>query len=263
MDRYSRYRIVIIILLSAVILEGIFIIRLKPVKKEKPAMPVKGRIAIVIDDWGYNLNNLPFLDEIRYPLNISILPHLAHSKEIASKARTRGHELILHLPLEPKAAEVNDYAGLEKNTIMTNMNPEQIKEILLKAMDSVPYVKGVSNHMGSRATADYKTMQAIFQELKKKNLYFLDSVVTPDSICFEVAKELSVRFAERDIFLDNELVRDYIRRQIEILKLKAMKNGQAIGVGHDRKVTLQVLKEIMPQLEKEGYKLVFVSDLAD
>ncbi len=92
-------------------------------------------------------------------------------------------------------------------------------------------------------------------------MYFLDSFVSSASVCANLAKEIVVGFARRDVFLDNVLDREYIKSQISKLKAKAATRGYAIGIGHDRRVTLEVLAEVMPEIEKEGYKFVFVSDL--
>jgi polysaccharide deacetylase 2 family uncharacterized protein YibQ len=258
-DRFTKYKVIIAILAVVVVTEAILIVSLRQKKKiEKPHVFIKGRIAIVLDDWGYNLNNLGILDEIKYPLNISVLPNLNYSQEVAEKAKANGIELILHLPLEPKP---NEYVRLEQDTIMTRMEPVQIKEILLKGLDSLPSIKGVSNHMGSKATSDLKTMQAIFEELKKGGLYFLDSVVIPNSVCASLSSRMSLKFIKRDIFLDNEADPEYIRAQLEKLKARALRKGKAVGIGHDRRLTLQVLKREMPRLEKEGFKFVFVTEL--
>lgn len=259
MSRNSGYKITIGFLLAIIIFQWLLILNLKvskPKKITKIAPAVKARIAIVIDDWGYNLNNLRVLRAIKYPLTISILPNLNYTRQIAQDLHSRGFEIILHLPLEP-----HEKYRLEKDTIMTSFDETAIESIVARDLDSVKYAKGVSNHMGSSATEDIKTMQSVFKELKKRNLYFLDSVVSAESVCSDLALKFGLGFAKRDIFLDNIEEAGYIRAQIHKLKARAKANGYAVGIGHDRSVTLNVLKEEMPLLEKEGYKLVFVSKL--
>jgi len=255
----KKYKIVISILSALVIIESILLIHLwisRPKKIPKAAVTIKGKIAIVIDDFGYNLNNLPMLDEIKYHLTASVLPNLRYSREISVRLAERGFQVILHLPLEPY-----EKLRLEKNTIMTSMNEITIKNILQEDLASIGPVRGVSNHMGSRATQDPKIMSIIFEELKNRHLYFLDNLVSPKTICSDVAAKIGLPTAKRDIFLDNNTEPEYIRKQIHKLKTKARVYGQAIGVGHDRGSTLEVLKEVMPELEKEGYGFVFVSEL--
>jgi len=228
--------------------------RPKEIKRVRPY--IKGKIAIVIDDWGNNLNNLGIMEQIRYPLTAAVLPNDKYSKRIAEALRAKGFEVILHLPMEPQ-----ENYGLEKDTIMASSSKAQILDILERDLSSLGYPKGVSNHMGSRATSDLRTMGIIFGELKKRKLYFLDSFVISKSVCLELARKMNLACLRRDVFLDNISERGYIRRQIHILKAKARARGFAIGIGHDRKATLEVLKEVMPEISREGYKFVFLSEL--
>lgn len=259
MNSSQKYKIAILILSLLVIFQWLFIFLISRPKKiaEAPPPPaIKGKIAVVIDDWGYNLHNLALIGKIKYPLTISVLPGLAYSRGVAEELHKRGFEIILHLPLQPK-----EKLRLEKNTIITSMDETAIKNILKQDLTHIKYASGVSNHMGSMVTEDSRTMEIILKELKKRNLYFLDSLVSSDSVCFDLAKDLRLGFAKRDVFLDNTEDPEYIRGQIHKLKTRCVAFGQAIGIGHDRKVTLEVLKEAMPVLEKEGYEFVFVSDL--
>jgi polysaccharide deacetylase 2 family uncharacterized protein YibQ len=189
---------------------------------------------------------------------LAVLPNLPQTKKISREARRLKFEVILHLPMEPL-----EKINLERNTVMASMSEKAIKDILAVDLESVIYAKGVSNHMGSKVTKDVRAMSIVFNELEKRGLYFLDSYVSLDSVCPELAAKMKIGFARRDIFLDNQNDPEYIRGQIDKLKVAAKANGYAIGIGHDRKTTLQVLREIMPKLVKEGYKFVRVSDLID
>jgi hypothetical protein len=150
---------------------------------------------------------------------------------------------------------------LEKDTIMTNMDKEKMLTILRSALEDLSYAVGVSNHQGSKFTQNKKAVTVIFEELKKRDLFFIDSL-TSRSVCEKVAKKLGVKFAKRDIFLDNKLDPKYIEAQLKKLIKKAKKNGSAIGIGHDRTLTLEVLARLMPEFEKkEKIRFVFVSEL--
>ncbi|MCK9603886.1 MAG: divergent polysaccharide deacetylase family protein [Candidatus Omnitrophica bacterium] len=256
LNKNTAFILVLSIVIAIETLLLVFLLLRPAPKVVKVPHVVKGRIAIVLDDWGYNLNNLSILDRLNYPLTMAILPNLAYSQKAARELKLRGYELILHLPMEPL-----EKFRLEKNTITTSMDEAAILGILSQDLKNIPDIKGVSNHMGSRVTRDARVMGIIFAGLKKKGLYFLDSFVTPGSVCAELAEKMHIRFAERNVFLDVKEEPGYIMKQMSKLKARAGLYGQAIGIGHDRKVTLAVLAEMMPQLEKEGYKFVFVSEL--
>ncbi len=265
----------ILIPVGIVFLLLVFIaIILTPVYKRgvvKVKKPLKGKIAIVIDDFGYSQSNLFIIEKIKHPLTCAVLPNLKNSRLIAGKLKNFGFEIILHLPMEPKEKYELESNGLlsnrqshklEKNTISLNMNETQVINILDVDLASVVFAKGVSNHMGSAITENKIIAKIVMDQVKKKNLYFLDSFVTADSVCAEIAQKIKIRFAKRNIFLDNQNDSLYIKNQLLKLKDLAAKHGEAIGIGHDRPNTLTVLKEMMPKLAKEGYKFVFVSELA-
>ena len=225
---------------------------------KKPVVSIKGKIAIVLDDWGYEPKNEVFLSEIKEPFTLAVLPNLTYSREVSLKAKNSGKEVILHLPLIPHPSP--NYR-LEADTIDITMPKYKIKAILDKALSSVPGAKGVSNHMGSLATENENTMRIIFSELKKRRLYFLDSFVTPKSICKKIALDLGIGFAARSVFLDNKPEQENIKKQLRQLVSEAQKNGFAVGIGHDKHVTLVVLKELMPAIEEEGFEFVLLSDI--
>jgi len=260
MNQRNNYKIAVIVLSAIVLLQAGFITYLLlgrgQVRRARPGMKAKIKIAIVLDDWGYNLNNLAVLEEIKYPLTVSVLPNLPYSEEVSIEAHKRGFEVILHLPMEPQ-----EKYKLEKDTIMVGMSRNEISRIIGDDLLGLSYIRGVSNHMGSRATADCNIMASVFSELKHRGLYFLDSYVSPNSICLVEAKKIGLPHARNNLFLDNRHEPLYIKGQLMQLAKRALLYGQAIGIGHDRRNTLAVLKEVMPQLEKEGYTFVFVSEL--
>ena len=216
------------------------------------------KIAIVLDDFGYNLNNIDAIFELNTPVTFSILPNLYYSTKISEAAHGKDYEFILHLPLEPH----EENKPLEKDTIFTAMEETDVIKLLEKAMASIPGLKGASNHMGSRATADERLMSIIFKRMKKDRLFFMDNIVTIDTVCKKVARKQGIKFIHRSVFLDNEADIDYIKGQINELKIQAAKTGWGVGVGHDRPKTVEALKEMIPEMKKEGINFVFLSELA-
>lgn len=264
MNKY--YKIITAIIFLAML--SFWIIRdfNKPKRRLKPPVSaaVSGRISIVLDDWGYNMNNLSFLFEINTPVTIAVLPNLPYSKKIAETAKAKGGQIILHLPLESKSGITP-----EKDTLYCAMDKNEISEKLKQLLNSVPGISGVNNHQGSKATEDLRMMSIVLSELKDDGLFFLDSLTTNRSVCQELAMTIGIKYAKRDVFLDlpsselkNEELRSYIQGQLDKLCEIAIKRGYAIGIGHDRKSTIEVLKDAVPQLEKKGIRFVFLSELA-
>lgn len=231
-----------------------------PIVKKSYPLPLRGtgKIAFIIDDWGYSMNNCKYLQSIPEPLAVSILPGLRHTKDIAQCA-VRNHKLtMLHLPLE--ALHNTDY--YPKNyVIKTTMADSLVKKILNGDLNQLPLIEGVNNHMGSKATENTHLMGIILKKLKSKNLFFIDSMTAPHSICEKLASDMNLAFGKRDIFLDNANTKEAITKQIMVLAQRARRYGYAVAICHDRRLTMQVLAEKIPWLETQGFRIVSIKDL--
>ena len=227
-----------------------------PAMKESAA--TTARVAIVIDDLGYDGRLARRFLQIDAPLSFSVLPNGTFSKSIARRVRQAGRELLLHLPMEPKGyPEVNPGVG----ALLTGMTDEELVAELNKNLDSLPDIKGVNNHMGSAFCENKEKLRLVMEELKNRGLFFVDSRTTSRTQAYRVAQEEEVPSAERNVFLDNIQTPQAVRRQLKRLIQLARLKGEAIGIAHPHKVTLKVLKEDIPKLSGNGVELVPVSQL--
>jgi polysaccharide deacetylase 2 family uncharacterized protein YibQ len=114
--------------------------------------------------------------------------------------------------------------------------------------------------MGSSFTADRAKMRVVLQELKRRGLFFVDSRTTDKSLGFDLARELGLSSAKRNVFLDNDLDLGAIEIQLERLLSMARHYGKAIGIAHPHEETVKVLRRNSSRL-KQGFELVYASDL--
>lgn len=221
---------------------------------------INGKVAIIIDDLGYNMDIAEKLLQLDVPISFSILPKLRYSKLIAIRANELNYDVLLHLPMEP-----NNYPSKNPGpeALVSGMNPQEMEEQLLKNLDAIPYLRGINNHMGSKLTEDEEIMHLIMEKIKFRDLFFLDSRTSPRTVAYKVAKEYGVKAAERNIFLDNENDIEIIGQQIIKLGEIAMKNGSAIGIGHPYQNTLLALQQIIPKLKENGIKITPISQLVN
>ncbi|MGB2689674.1 MAG: divergent polysaccharide deacetylase family protein [Desulfobacterales bacterium] len=230
----------------------------KPIPKTKPAVPTKlPKIAIIIDDIGYDRYIAQKFLDLDAVLTFSILPHSTHNKKIARMAHSKGFGVMLHLPMEP-----NEYPLINPGpgVLLTSMSPDQLINQLREDLDAVPFVKGVNNHMGSKMTTIAPQLYQILSVLKKRKLYFIDSRTTVDTLCRPSAQLLQVPFAQKDVFIDHIPEPEFIRETIHRLIKIAGSHGEAIGIGHPHTATYEVLREMLPEL-KEKTILVRASDI--
>jgi hypothetical protein len=168
---------------------------------------------------------------------------------------------MLHLPGE----SLNYQEGIDDSNgmIRSGMSEEEIRAIVEDDLSKLPYVKGVNNHMGSKITQDAAVMRPILELLKGKNLYFLDSRTTSDSIAYDLARKMGLRSAYRNIFLDSPIGAGFTKQKIIDLCRLAQKTGKAISIGHPFPETLEALKENIRLLEKYKVRPVFVSQIVE
>jgi len=230
----------------------------KPILKPVPEIPKKlPKIAIIIDDIGYDKDIVEKFLGLDTVLTFSILPYSPFQKSIAKSVHSKGLDVMLHLPMEP-----NEYPTVDPGpgALLTSMSPDQLINQLDKDLNSFPFIQGVNNHMGSKMTTVSTQLYQIFSVLKKRNLFFIDSRTTVDTLCKPSAHLLQVPFAQKDVFLDHIQKPDFIRKQIHRLIHIANKHGEAIGIAHPHKVTYDVLREVLPELKKKAI-LVHASDM--
>jgi polysaccharide deacetylase 2 family uncharacterized protein YibQ len=229
------------------------------VPKDKISQARK-RVAILIDDIGYDLSPLYELLKIDASLTFAVLPHYAHSVDAANILHRAKREILLHLPMEPHTfPDENPGTG----ALLTSMSDRQIEEEVDKDLDAIPHLSGVNNHMGSKFMEDEAKLNIVFRELKKRNLFFVDSRTTPLSKGQEIARKLGLRFVSRKIFIDND--HDYmtIFRNLttQIDGEFAHRSEAVVMIGHPHLKTIQALKEAIPVLKARGIDIVPVSML--
>jgi len=216
------------------------------------------RVAIIIDDLGYNLQAARRFIEMEAPLSFAILPQIVYSKQIADLVHEHGREAILHLPMEPlDYPETNPGPG----AILSSMTQQEIIDTLNRDLVSVPQVIGINNHMGSKLTTDAPAMETVMHYLKNHELFFIDSLTVPGTVAYATARKIGLKTARRTIFLDNKDDAEAISRNIMILAEKAKKVDGLIAIAHPHLKTYKALKETLPILENDGIRIVPISEL--
>lgn len=214
------------------------------------------RLAIVIDDLGNSLQ--AGLTAIALPADITlaVMPHRKHSKRLAERAGRLGKDVILHAPM----STINGLA-LGPGALNGSLAEIEFKTKLAFAIESIPYVKGLNNHMGSQLTTNPTAMNWVMQVLKEKQLFFLDSRTSAKSVGFSTAQAMGLPSASRDIFLDNETDIEHIHIQFKKALAIAEKYGSAIAIGHPYKTTLTYLQHVLPQISGTHVRVHRISEL--
>ena len=222
-----------------------------------PKTENRAMIAIVMDDMGLNGQENLAVMELPAPLTLAYLPYGENVQAQVDDAKRRGHEILLHLPMEPSLAS----ADPGPNALLTSYDQiELLQRIDWNLRRFTGYV-GVNNHMGSRFTQDAEAMTAVIDVLKSRGLLYLDSLTSPHSIAYDLARQEGVAAAKRHVFLDHEDDSLFIAGQIAATERIAKRQGFAIAIGHPRPRTLNALAGWLPGLRENGFILVPVSTI--
>jgi len=226
-----------------------------PLPRVKPRLshPHGGDIVLIMDDLGFDGQALDRVMALDPNLNCSILPNGTRVAEFAERLHERGFEVLCHLPMQPIGHEAPG-----RNAILTSMDNEEIARVTRENVEAIPFARGVNNHMGSLATTDRRVMMSVIGALPP-GMYFIDSRTTGHSIAAQVAREMKVRTAIRNVFLDDVATEASVRKQLAALVATAESRGVAVGIGHPHPVTLRVLEEELPLLRERGFRLVRAS----
>lgn len=219
--------------------------------------PETALIALVIDDVGLNEAAARRLMALPAEVTLAFLPYGDQSPALAREAAAQGHEIILHMPMAP---EGDGNPGPE--ALYPALGAAENASRLSRALDLFPMAIGVNNHMGSDMTRDAAAMAPVLDVVASRNLIFLDSRTTPETVAGSMARARGLRALDRDVFLDNDTSAPAIGERLAALELMARQRSVAIAIGHPHEATLSALAVWIRGLSARGLRLVRLSDAA-
>lgn len=222
----------------------------------EPAAPRSPRIALIIDDLGRSLDDVAALADLGVPITFSVLPYESKTPEVVADLRRRGVEMICHLPMEAKGG-----ANPGPGALMLEMSRRELVAATHRALLAVEGAVGVNNHMGSAVSADREAITAVLEVLRAEELYYVDSRTSVDTLGYEVARQLGIPAAERQVFLDTEKDLAWIREQWARLLEVAASHGTAVAIAHPYPETIEILRQEIEAAKERGYEFVPASQL--
>lgn len=220
-----------------------------------PSANGRPMIAIVIDDLGVDKAGARKIVSLPGPITTAWMTYADNVAAQARAARAAGHELIIHMPMEP----LNSSIDSGPDVLKTSMTPEQVRAQVRHGFKQFDGYVGINNHMGSKFTANPEGMRIVIDELRSRGLLWLDSKTSPKSVGAKLAEQAGIPFAERHVFIDNTETVPAVLHQLAETEKIARKLGYAIAIGHPHDATYQALKQWLPTLEGKGLVLVPLS----
>jgi len=224
-----------------------------------PSVHGHALIVVIIDDMGVDMKQSARIMDLKGSLTLSFLPYAHKLDEQIAKARATGHELMVHLPMEPLNASVDP----GPDALLTALPPAELERRIDANLSRFPGYVAINNHMGSKFTANEKGMDLVMAALHRRGLLFVDSMTSSQSVGMAAASRAGVPALARDVFLDNVPSVAAIETQLEKTEILARRKGAAIAIGHPRPDTVAALAAWLPTLEGKGLTLVPISALAE
>lgn len=231
-----------------------------PITEARKALP---QIAIIIDDIGLNRRAFDQLMLMEGPLTFSILPYAPEAQTYADLARRAGHDVMLHLPMAPAGLDRADAAG--PDTLRIADTPRELRRKLAINLAAFEGYGGVNNHMGSGLTTNAPHMTSVLRELNRREVFFIDSVTTGETLVAEAARVTDTAYYRRDVFLDSdyeEVTKETVLVQLDELARIARAKGHAIGIGHPYGSTIEALTQWLAENDGE-IELIMASSLVE
>lgn len=224
--------------------------KLQPIPYQNVLRDSKPKIVIIIDD----ILNTKQLNDIK-SIDLKLTPSIFPNNNIDMiNATNKLDFFMIHLPLEAKK-----YTD-ELDTIKIGDSIGRIRKKIQSIKSSMPSVKYINNHTGSKFTANKKSVETLLSVLDDNEIKFVDSRTTPDTKLNEIAKEQNRLILHRDIFIDNNLELNALNKQIAKGVKIAKKRGYAILIAHPHKETLHALKLAKDNIFKD-VDVIYLNEL--
>jgi polysaccharide deacetylase 2 family uncharacterized protein YibQ len=228
--------------------------------KALPGKPDAPRIAIIVS--GLGVSDSATADAIaKLPgaVTLGFMPYGSDVAALAGRARARGHEVLLQVPMEPFDYPDNDPGP---QTLLTSLTPQQNIDRLYWLMSRFQGYVGIVGAMGGRFTASEPSFAPILRETAKRGLIFVDDGANPRSLAGRIAGANNLPFAKADVTIDAVPTAGEIDRALGRLEMAARERGIAVGISSGLPVAIDHIAKWAKTLADHGVQLVPITAVA-
>ncbi|MAZ03217.1 MAG: hypothetical protein CMN56_08765 [Sneathiella sp.] len=210
-------------------------------------------IAIILSDAGFSASRTrEAIKVLPAPITFAFNPYGSNLQEFVDQARSKGHEILLQLPMEPKG-----YPRIDPGpqALRTDLEDAENLERLDWVLGRITGYVGLTNQMGSKFTSEPASITPILQAMKEKGLLYLDSRTASDSVAADIAAQLDIPVAINNRFLDHKADGNVIDKRLEDLENIARRAGFSVGIAYPHTETFQHIIDWASTLDKKGLTL--------
>ena len=229
--------------------------------KTIPGKPNAPRIAIVIAGLGISTTGTSnALSKLPDTVTFAFTPYSGNVDQLAARARSEGHEILLQIPMEPFDYPDNDPGP---QTLLTTLDAGQNIDRLQWLMSRFQGYVGIANYMGERFTASEQALAPIMKEAGKRGLLVIDDGSSQRSVAPQVATAHGLAFAKAEVTIDSIPSPVDIDRALGRLERIARERGVAVGISGAVPVAIERIAKWAKAAESKGILLVPISAIAN
>lgn len=215
------------------------------------------KIAILLGGMGLNPKlTRKAIDELPGDVSFGFAPYGENLQEQVNRARAKGHEIMLQVPMEPVG-----YPGINPGpqTLLADATAEENRKALRWHMSRFAGYAGITNYMGARLLVTADALAPVLQEIKDRGLVFLEDATVNLSLVPRIAAASRLPARRASTVIDADPTPAAIADALAALEQEAMANGIAIGTGSGLEVTIETVAEWTRDLQQKGILLIPVS----
>jgi uncharacterized protein len=231
------------------------------------AQPVKAlagrpdapRIALIVGGLGVSAKiTSEAIAQLPGPVTFAFMPYGSDAALVA-RARARGHEILLQVPMEPFSYPDNDSGP---QTLLTSLAPQQNLDRLHWVMSRFQGYVGVIDMMGARFTASEQSFAPILHEVANRGLIFVDDGANPRSVAARIAGADNLPFAKAEVIVDAVPTPTEIDRALGRLETAAREHHVAVGIASALPASIDHIAKWAKAAESRGVILVPITAVA-
>ncbi len=228
----------------------------RPVSREQLASDMP-KVALLIGGMGLN-ESLTRTAINRLPPEVSLgfAPYGENLQQQANDARSRGHELYIHLPMEPFG-----YPSIDPgpHTLLTSVPPQKNLDSLRWHLGRFAGYAGVTNYLGAQFASNNDAITPVLKELGKRGLIYVDDGSKGLSRATQLAGILGLDARSAVVSLDGDGSPASVLAALQKLEAQARHSGIAIATGSGLPSTIEAIDQWAQGLAGRNILLVPVS----
>jgi polysaccharide deacetylase 2 family uncharacterized protein YibQ len=221
--------------------------------KETPVVATATKAAFIVDGLGLSqtatdaaINKLPAA------VTLAFSPYARNLKSWMEKAKAKGHEVLVDVPMESKQFPADDPGPLGLLTsIEAKENTERLEAILKESGNAV----GVLDVTGSKFRESSEHINPVFAKLKASNLFYVQGEPGVRT------GEATVPTAIADLVIDERPFRAAIDVRLDYAERLAKYQGSAVAALSAKPVSFERLILWIEQAKKKGIVLAPMSQV--